>query len=640
MLKLVYNAAIAISNSDGGTLYICNKEEKVLDFEVTQIVMEEPDMAPPPVPLYVEGLPNHSNASSYVALTGETVNLPDVYEAKGFNFEGTKKYDMACDYRSKSMLVVPLKNHKKEVLGVLQLINAMDLQTGDLIEFSKEIEKIISSLASQAAVAITEAQLIQRLSQEIKETKKLEEAEKELNEKLRNAFLETNKANEKLTGALKKIKVVRRMAFLFVLILVAAGGIFGRSYDFLPESITGSPAAPIMQEGPSQTVQVMTQPISSSISMTGTLKPLKVVNLVSPVSGNIKKVNFEYGGLVKKKQVLVNVDSSEMQVKSRDAYSTYIKAKEKFEEMENWKDGSEVTKTRRSIAKAKLALETAKKNFEDTERLFKKDIVSETEYNSSKQQYISQQMDFQSAEEELQAILSKGDEKNKTIVQNELKNAQARLNETRTQLRRSTVYAPISGVILQPSASGGEKGPKVLGVGSPAKEGELLLSIGDLSGFSIKTKVDEVDVTKVQVGQKVYVTGDAFPGITLPGKVQTISSQAGESQGGYGGGAPSFDMNIVVDELTPEQKERIFIGMSANLEIIIYENPNALVLPVNVVEVMGDKAFVNKKTPGPEGASERVEVKTGFTTIDSVEIVDGLKEGDEVVYSMSFSMQP
>jgi HD-GYP domain-containing protein (c-di-GMP phosphodiesterase class II) len=98
-----------------------------------------------------------------VALTGETVNIADVYEAEGFDFTGTRKYDESSGYRSKSMLVIPLKNHENEIIGVLQLLNALDAETGEVIPFSPEYVDLIASLASQAAVALTKTQLIEDL---------------------------------------------------------------------------------------------------------------------------------------------------------------------------------------------------------------------------------------------------------------------------------------------------------------------------------------------------------------------------------------------------------------------------------------------------------------------------------------------
>ena len=83
-----------------------------------------------PVKLYTDdGEENKSMIAAYVALTGETVNLPDAYKAKGFDFSGTKMFDEKTGYRSKSFLTVPLKNHEDEIIGVLQLLNAKTQKT-------------------------------------------------------------------------------------------------------------------------------------------------------------------------------------------------------------------------------------------------------------------------------------------------------------------------------------------------------------------------------------------------------------------------------------------------------------------------------------------------------------------------------
>lgn len=173
LLEMIVDQARAVSNADAGTLYILDKLNKTLHFEIVQnksmnirmggksgIKIDLPD-----VPLYIEGQPNYCNVSSYVALTGETVNIPDVYEADGFDFTGPKKYDQSTGYRSKSMLVIALKNHEDEIIGVLQLLNALSIETGEVIPFAFEYVDLIGSLASQAAVALTNTQLIQELKQ-------------------------------------------------------------------------------------------------------------------------------------------------------------------------------------------------------------------------------------------------------------------------------------------------------------------------------------------------------------------------------------------------------------------------------------------------------------------------------------------
>ncbi|MCP4349671.1 MAG: GAF domain-containing protein [Desulfobacterales bacterium] len=185
ILEMIVDEAREMSGADAGTLYILNKEKTHLCFRILQNDSmnvrirgkEEEDgtalpNAPftlPDVPLYKNGKENHVNVSSHAALTGEIINIPDVYdvpavyEAKGFDFTGPRNYDKATGYRSQSMLVLPLKNHENEIIGVLQLLNAQDSETRKVMPFSPEYENLIASLASQAAVALTNTQLIKDL---------------------------------------------------------------------------------------------------------------------------------------------------------------------------------------------------------------------------------------------------------------------------------------------------------------------------------------------------------------------------------------------------------------------------------------------------------------------------------------------
>jgi HD-GYP domain-containing protein (c-di-GMP phosphodiesterase class II) len=118
----------------------------------------------PPVALQNnDGSPNHANVSAYAAITGTVVNISDVYHAEGFNFEGTRKFDSETGYRSKSMLVIPMRNHENDIIGVLQLLNALHPIMKEVIPFSLENQKMTESLASQAAVAISNNRLIHDL---------------------------------------------------------------------------------------------------------------------------------------------------------------------------------------------------------------------------------------------------------------------------------------------------------------------------------------------------------------------------------------------------------------------------------------------------------------------------------------------
>jgi HD-GYP domain-containing protein (c-di-GMP phosphodiesterase class II) len=170
LLEKIVDEARHFSNADAGTLYLVNEEQECLEFAIVQNETMKTRMGGsagpitwPPVALKKDGEPNHSNVSSHVAITGDIVNIPDVYIAEGFDFSGTKKFDAGTGYRSMSMLVVPMKNKENEIIGVLQLINAIDADTKKPAPFLPKDIDLIASLASQAAVAITNVRLYRDL---------------------------------------------------------------------------------------------------------------------------------------------------------------------------------------------------------------------------------------------------------------------------------------------------------------------------------------------------------------------------------------------------------------------------------------------------------------------------------------------
>ena len=171
LLEMIVDEARKFTNADGGTLYIMSDEETELQFAIIQNTSLNVRMGgtggkitwPPVVLNGADGSPNHANVSAYAAITGTVVNISDVYNAEGFNFEGTRKFDSETGYRSQSMLVIPMRNHENDIIGVLQLLNAQNPLTNEVISFSLENQKMTESLASQAAVAISNNRLIHDL---------------------------------------------------------------------------------------------------------------------------------------------------------------------------------------------------------------------------------------------------------------------------------------------------------------------------------------------------------------------------------------------------------------------------------------------------------------------------------------------
>ena len=172
LLETILVAAKRITHADAGTLYLLDAEQQVLQFEIIRtdslgIAMGGASGQPisfPAVCLYDEARnPNHANVAAYAALNGKTVNISDAYMAAGYDFSGTKTFDQKTGYRSTSFLTVPMRDHEGEIIGVLQLINALDRQSGAIIPFTEDDVHLAESLSSQAAIALTNRRLIEQL---------------------------------------------------------------------------------------------------------------------------------------------------------------------------------------------------------------------------------------------------------------------------------------------------------------------------------------------------------------------------------------------------------------------------------------------------------------------------------------------
>ena len=175
LLETILLAAKKITHAEGGTLYRRHPEdENLLHFEILRneglgIAMGgTTGNAIPFDPIALRDQDGRENTSMVVAfsvLRDKTVNIADAYTEEGFDFSGTKNFDGRTGYRSKSFLTVPMKNHENEIIGVLQLINAKDRDTGDIVPFSDADQRLAESLASQAAVALTNRLLISQLEE-------------------------------------------------------------------------------------------------------------------------------------------------------------------------------------------------------------------------------------------------------------------------------------------------------------------------------------------------------------------------------------------------------------------------------------------------------------------------------------------
>ena len=174
LLETILIAAKTITHADGGTLYRMTEDGQALRFEILRTDSLHIAMGGttgnainfPNLPLTnAKGDHNDSMVAAYAAIHDKTVNIADAYTEAGFDFSGTRSFDERTGYRSQSFLTVPMKNHEGEIIGVLQLINALDPVTHQVNPFSSADQSLAESLASQAAIALTNRLLITQLEE-------------------------------------------------------------------------------------------------------------------------------------------------------------------------------------------------------------------------------------------------------------------------------------------------------------------------------------------------------------------------------------------------------------------------------------------------------------------------------------------
>ena len=478
---------------------------------------------------------------------------------------------------------------------------------------------------------------------DITEIETLREAERRLmestqaqNVELRDAYREIEEKNKALDAAARKMQVARTvaMALIVVLFLGAAWYVWDETGTALREELAGTPGAPSGAPESAVTATVTPRRLTMTLSFVGRLVPRREVRVTSPTAGRVARVLFEYGDRVVAGQPLVELDTAEVRQRYRTARAEYLDARDRLRELENWETSLEMSRVRRAVARAGMELEARESKLAETALLLDQGIIPASEHAAAERRYNAQRLSHEAAVQDLESARAKADGNALQIARLKLENATARMQELETTLESVTIPAPVSGIVLEPGAGGGqgageEGSSEPLAVGRSVSEGGYLLSVGDLEGLAVAGRIDEVDVVKVRPGQRVGISGDAFPDLDLEGEIARISPQ---SERGGSGRVPTFGVTATIDHLADAHRERLRLGMSANVVIVVRDEPAALLVPLAAVRGEPGKNWLRVRSK-EGGTVRRVPVEVGATTLNEAEIVRGLEAGDEVVVS-------
>ncbi len=353
-----------------------------------------------------------------------------------------------------------------------------------------------------------------------------------------------------------------------------------------------------------QTAKVSRQEIVQKVSATGKIQPKTQIKISADVSAKIKQLGVVEGQWVEKGAFLVGLD--------RERYLAAVESAE-----------ANVRSAQANATLVRQNLDRTQREFARSKELLARELESQSEFDAKQTAYQVEEARHKSAIEQVEQ-------------------ARASLKQARDDLSKTTIYAPMSGTVSELNKEEGE-----IALGSQF-QADVILIIADLSEMEAQVNVDENDIVSIRAGQAAEIQADALLAQVLKGKVAEISSSANTAASGTTEQKTEFEIKIGITN--PPKTLRP--GMTATADIVTNTNSRALSVPLQCVALRTVDQLVRKGEkrkdaearfkPDRDGFVEVVfiiesgkavarQVKTGIQSDELIEILDGLKEGEEVV---------
>jgi multidrug resistance efflux pump/putative methionine-R-sulfoxide reductase with GAF domain len=542
--------------------------------------------------------------AGHVMATGETVRVDDAANDPRF----AARFDRASGFVTRTILCHPLVNVHGRRIGVVQVLNKRGGR------FSDRDTELLAALTSQATIAIENARLYQDLRAARETEAELARRLAAQHAELQDAYRRQEETKDQLEAVLRRAQRLRVAVSAGAILLFVALGLASWRLGGSAGSIDAAAARP----GSGEPITLVARPLEVRLPLTGRLEPLAMSAVVAPIAGTIKHVWYHPGERVERGQRLLELDTTQVEVELRNARAAVIKAERHARDLHDWASGTEVAEAKRRLSKAKMSLDASQESVVETKVLFDKGIVGRSEYEGVQRDAASQELDYKSAQQDLEDVMDQGNAENVGVAEMELENARVNLSRVEARLAQAVVVAPAAGVVIRPAGAAGE-----LGEGGKVEAGEALLAIGDLSSLAAVASADELEVERLRLGQSAVVTSEAFPGVRLHGTVRSVAAAAGA-----GGG---FTVVVAVPTLPPEAASQFRLGLTARIEAVVYQRADALLVPIAAVEAAdGGEGWVEVLDPAT-GKPVRRKVVLGETTVTDVEVREGLAAGDRVL---------
>jgi HlyD family secretion protein len=359
---------------------------------------------------------------------------------------------------------------------------------------------------------------------------------------------------------------------------------------------------------PSKLAKVEKGDLAKSVVATGKIEPITKVEVKSKASGIVKKLYVDYGDRVTKGQILAELDKDEIQAR-------VDQARAQLEASEASLNGAKADLERAKVDAEGPDIPMLKRGYERAQGMAKEGVVSASALDDAQKAYVLAINKQNVAKAQLQVLQAKIGQ-----AQGQVSQDRANLKQLEEQLGYTTIESPLDGIVLSRDVEIGDAVSSILVLGSTAT---LVMTLGDTSEVYVKGKVDESDIGKVYLGQPARIKVESFKDKTFTGKVTKISPMGVEKDN-----VTTFEVRVSINN--PEGMLKAM--MTANAEIILEEHKGVLQIPEGAIIYDKDKnASVEVPDPKAKEGKRKVAVNIGISNGAKTELLQGLKEGDQVV---------
>jgi len=375
-----------------------------------------------------------------------------------------------------------------------------------------------------------------------------------------------------------------------------------------------------------QTLTVQPRAFEVTLGFSGRVVPGERAELTAPFEGVVTEIAVAFGQRVEAGDRLIALNPADLERERIEAQTAYLRAEAEAARLIDWENGPEMSRARRDVSSGELALSDIERDLEETRALLDRGLVPRTEYDALQQRQRDQRIQLDEAREQLQTTRERGEGVYRRVAILERDLARERLDRIEADLESAVLTAPAAGVVVRPPEGDGERSAPVR-AGGRVSRGDPLLVIARPDGLDVAFQLDEADVNTLETGAPVRVRGPGFPGAQLTG---VLSSIAGQAEPGAGTDDAAFSGTVRLDPLPEAVAPQVRIGMTADIDVIVYASENALVVPAAAVGGVPGQAWVRVR----EGGDVRqVPVVIAIAAPDGVVIASGLAPGDTIVWS-------